>query len=164
MTIIDHCLHPLLDSAFSVTMAPAKKKARKGKFDLFRSTLQEYHDGRQSVQEIVKLCRAYQGPNCHLLWDGRGKRVSTKHLNKCYIDACFSLLSEEKMIDLIRAMIAEDPGFCSIVPPPYTLGARRTFLSVALECADRTGKPTGFLTRTAGTPPSTCFDCWLCGK
>lgn len=114
-----------------------KKEAKKDIFDPFISTLQEYHDGIQSVQEIVKLSRAYQGPNRHLLWDGRGNKSAMRHLSKCYIDACFSLLPEEKMIELIRAMVAADPEFCSIEAPPYSGGVRRTFLSVALHCARR---------------------------
>jgi hypothetical protein len=121
---------------------PKKKKAKQGKFASFLSALQEYHDGRQSVQEIVKLSRAYQGRNLHLLWDApRGKKGSKKRLNKSYIDACFNLLTEEKMIELIRAMVAQDPEFCSKASPvDRQTKDRRTFLSVALDCARLKGK------------------------
>jgi hypothetical protein len=94
--------------------------------------LRSYGDGLLPVGVVVEAFRRFRqgGRYRHPLWDRNGL---------FYVDDCFEHLSESKMIELLRALIDEDPGFPLIPSPRNERGGRKTFLFVALGWASSKG-------------------------
>jgi hypothetical protein len=88
--------------------------------------LRWYEDGRLPVRAVVDSFRGYPGRRYrHAMWDRR--------FAFCFRDCLeHDDLSEAKMTELLRAVIAETPDFPLIRSPRDDRGNRNTFLSVAL--------------------------------
>jgi hypothetical protein len=71
--------------------------------------LRDYSEGRRSVQDVVQIANAYQGPAPHWLWAVDDRR-------RVILDYFFMLLSDAKRFDLLRLLIDTDPAL------PLTLG------------------------------------------
>jgi hypothetical protein len=71
--------------------------------------LMDYNEGRRSVQDVVQIANAYQGPAPHWLWAVDDHR-------RVLLDYFFMLLSDAKRFDLLRLLIDTDPAL------PLTLG------------------------------------------
>jgi hypothetical protein len=110
--------------------------------DPFLDALWDYREDGSSVQDIVRLVDEYRRPCPHLLWE-RDRRVrehswrqETATAVLRYVDRCFDLLSEDKMADLVRALIDKDPNFPTISSETDLGGYSATFLYVALRRVD----------------------------
>jgi hypothetical protein len=92
-----------------------------------RNILRGYGDGRLAVQSIADFVQGYRGRRRrHPLWE-----VQCPY----YIYDCFRLLSENKTVELLRAMVAVDPDFPLLRSPRNSKGCSETFLHAALVCA-----------------------------
>jgi hypothetical protein len=75
--------------------------------DTFTSFLREYNDdGRWSVRDVVDVCALYRGEHRHLLWE-----PSRRFFDGFYVTHCLDILCEEKLIELLKALIKDDPDF-----------------------------------------------------
>jgi hypothetical protein len=91
--------------------------------------LRGYDEGRRSVQEMVQLCRTFRGPEPHWLWqwveETEDRRLRVRTL---VIQYCCMHLTEEKLFELLRALVADNPHV-----PRIADAYRWSFLHAALD-------------------------------
>jgi hypothetical protein len=77
-----------------------------------RGTLVDCNDARRSVQEVVQLCRPYQGREPHWLWGWPA--VDDQDWTGRIIENCLRLIYEATLFDLLRALVDDDPSLPAI--------------------------------------------------
>lgn len=95
--------------------------------ELRLNILLAYGDGRLTVDSVADVVKGYRGRRRrHPLWEVQ-----------CpfYIYDCFEHLSEAKMVELLRAMVAVDPDFPLLRSPRNSKGCSLAFLHAAFVCA-----------------------------
>lgn len=66
-------------------------------------TLWRYNDGGCSVQDILSFVTSYRGSETHLLWE--------THRSVRLIAYCFEDLADDKLLELVQALLSDDPQF-----------------------------------------------------
>jgi hypothetical protein len=69
--------------------------------------LRDYHRCLRPVQDILRLAKAYQGPAVHFLWDNDILLPRNEYVFRY----CLYHSSEEKVFELLQALVEDDPGF-----------------------------------------------------
>lgn len=125
---VSHFSHFTVSVGF--TMMPCINRT-----DRFLRALRKFQRGNISTRCMLKLIRAYRGTCRHLLWD----RPRSKKENVPYIYHVFDELSEEKVIELLSALIADDSNFPLIRSQKHDTSAEshETFLHVAMDRAHK---------------------------
>jgi hypothetical protein len=66
--------------------------------------MSDYRDGRCSARYVVDFVNAHRGEASHMLWEDGPQ-------GDLYADHCFENLSEERMFELLQALINDNPNF-----------------------------------------------------
>jgi hypothetical protein len=94
----------------------------------FQQALLDYSEGRRSVQDVVRLVQAYEGPAPHLLWVKVTRPADEffEEREESLFEYCLRQFSQPKLARFLRELIRANPG-----APAITRNGE-SFLHVAL--------------------------------